>query len=219
MDCVRTRCKLFALEVERLPKRALECNMVSPQAQMGRPRSETTRKAILKAAFRLLRRHAFADIAAQQIAKEARVSTATLYRWWKNKEAILLDAYLATARELLPYGKHGSPAARLQKHTIRIAEFLNGADGRVFLRLLLAIQEDPALQKAFYENVFLPRRTEGCNVVKEAVAAGELPLTVDPDLTINLLIGSQLLPALLGQRLTAEYAKKVFKVVCSTGQA
>lgn len=180
---------------------------------MGRPRSEKTRKAILKAAFRLLKRHGFADIAAHEIAKEARVSTATLYRWWKNKEEILLDAYLETARELLPYGKRGSPVARLQKYTIRFAEFLNSADGRVFVTLLLAIHEDPILQRAFYEKVFLPRRAEGCNVVEEAVRAGELPHTVDPDLTINLLIGSQILPALLGRQLSAEYAKKIFNFV------
>lgn len=185
------------------------------KAHIGRPRSEKTRQAILKAAFRLLRRHGFVDITAQQIANEAGVSTATLYRWWKNKESILLDAYLETARELLPYGKRGSPAVRLKKYVIGIAEFLNGPDGRVFLRLLSAIQENPFLRKAFYEKVFLPRRTEGSNVVKEAVLAGELPRTLDPDLAINLLIGSQLLPALLGQRLTAEYARRVFEMVCS----
>jgi AcrR family transcriptional regulator len=196
-------------------KPALERNAVPPKAHIGRPRSEKTRKAILRAAFRLLRRHGFVDIAAQQIAKEARVSTATLYRWWKNKESILLDAYLATARDLLPYGKRGTPAVRLKIYAIRIAEFLNSPDGRVFLRLLLAIQESPALRKAFYEKVFVPRRTEGCNLVKEAVVAGELPPTVDPDLIINLLIASQLLPALLGQHLTAEYAAMVFELVCS----
>lgn len=180
---------------------------------MGRPRSEKTRKAILKAAFRLLKQYGFEDIATQQIAKEAGVSTATVYRWWKNKQAILLEAYLETTRELLPYGKRGSPLARLRKYTLRIAEFLKSEDGRVFLRLLLAIQGRPVLRKAFYENVFMPRRAEGCNVVLEAVKAGELPDTVDPDLTINLLIGSQILPALLGQKVSRESAERAFQMV------
>jgi hypothetical protein len=94
---------------------------------------------------------------------------------------------------------------------------LNGANGRVFLRLLSAIQDNPTLQRAFYENVFLPRRAEGCKVMREAIAAGELPPSVDPDLAINLLIGSQLLPALLGQHLTKEYAKQVFDFVLARG--
>jgi AcrR family transcriptional regulator len=180
---------------------------------MGRPRSEKTRKAILKAAFRLLKEHGFDGVASQQIAKEAGVSTATLYRWWKNKQAILLDAYLETTRELVPYGGRGSPLARLRNYTIRIAEFLKSEDGRVFLRLMLAIQDNPALRKAFYENVFLPRRAEGCKVVLEAIAAGELPATVDPDLIINLLIGPQILPALLGQAQNAKSAEKLFNFV------
>ena len=183
---------------------------------MGRPRSEKTRKIILKTAYRLLKEHGFEAVANHQIAKEAGVSTATLYRWWKNKQSILLDAYLETTRELLPYGKHGSPLARLRNYTVRIAEFLKSEDGRVFLRLLLAIQDSPVLRKAFYEDVFLPRRAEGCRVVREAIAAGELPDTVDPDLIINLLIGPQILPALLGQDLSAKSAKKIFDLVIKT---
>jgi AcrR family transcriptional regulator len=184
-----------------------------PVRPTGRPRSEKTRKAILKAAFRLLKKHGFEGVANQQIAKEAGVSTATLYRWWKNKQAILLDAYLETTRELLPYGRRGGPLVRLRSYTIRIAEFLKSEDGRVFLRLMLAIQDNPALRKAFYENVFLPRRAEGCRVVQEAIAAGELPDTVDPDFIINQLIGPQILPALLGQDLSARSAEKIFDFV------
>ncbi len=182
----------------------------------GRPRSEKTRKAILKTAFRLLKQKGFDGVSSQQIAREAGVSTATLYRWWKNKQAILLDAYLETTRELLPYGRRGTPLARLRNYTIRIAEFLKSDGGRVFLRLMLAIQDNPALRKAFYENVFLPRRAEGRAVVQEAVAAGELPDTVDPDFMINLLIGPQILPALLGQDLSADFAEKIFNFVLQT---
>jgi AcrR family transcriptional regulator len=180
---------------------------------MGRPRSEKTRKAILKTAFRLLKEHGFEGVSNQQIAGEAGVSTATLYRWWKNKQAILLDAYLETTRELLPYGKRGSPLARLRNYAIRITAFLKSEDGRVFLRLMLAIQDNPVLRKAFYENVFLPRRAEGCKLVQEAINAGELRDTVDPDFIINLLIGPQILPALLGRDLDTKSAERIFDFV------
>ncbi len=180
---------------------------------MGRPRSEKTRKAILKAAFRLLKKQGFEGVSNQQIAREAGVSTATLYRWWDNKQAILLDAYLETTRELLPYGKSGSPLKRLRNYTIRMSEFLKSEDGRVFLRLMLGIQDSPILRKAFYQKVFLPRRAEGCKVVQEAIAAGELPDTVDPDFLINVLLGPQILPALLGQELGTDSAQRIFDFV------
>jgi AcrR family transcriptional regulator len=179
----------------------------------GRPRSEKTRKAILKAAFRLLKQDGFDGVSTQQIAIEAGVSTATLYRWWDNKQAILLEAYLETTRDILPHETRGSPLARLRTYTLRIAEFLKSANGSVFLRLLLAIQDDPALREGFYENVFLPRRAEGCAIVEDAINSGELPDSIQPDFIINQLIGPQVLRALLGQELNAKYAQRIFDYV------
>ena len=185
----------------------------------GRPRSEKTRQAILKAAFHLLKQEGFGGVSTQQIAVEAGVSTATLYRWWDNKQAILLDAYLETTRDLLPSRKIGSPLARLRTYTLRIAQFLKNENGRVFLRLLLAIQDDPALRKGFYEDVFLPRRAEGCAIVEEAIAHSELPDRVDPDFLINQLIGPQVLRALLGQDLGAKYAQRIFDSVIKAARS
>ena len=202
----------------RASRSALGSSRGSLKRTSGRPRSEKTRQAILKAAFHLLKREGFVGVTTQQIAIEAGVSTATLYRWWDNKQAILLDAYLETTRDLLPTAKSGSPLARLRKYTLRIAEFLKSEKGCVFLRLLLAIQDDPALRKGFYEDVFLPRRAEGCTVVQEAIDAGELPKTVVPDFIINLLIGPQVLRALLGQDLSAKYAQRIFDSVITSAQ-
>ena len=199
--------------------RASRSSKRSTKRASGRPRSEKTRKAILKAAFDLLKREGFDGVSTQQIAIEAVVSTATLYRWWDNKQAILLDAYLETTRDLLPSRKTGSPLARLRTYTLRIAQFLKSENGRVFLRLLLAIQDDPALRKGFYQNVFLPRRAEGCALVEEAIAAGELPDRVDPDFLINQLIGPQVLRALLAQDLSATYAQRIFDSVIKAARS
>ena len=179
----------------------------------GRPRSERTRRAILNTAFGLLKKRGFNDVSMQQIAVQAGVSTATLYRWWDNKHAILLEAYLEKTRALLPYGKSGSPLARLRKYCLRVVEFLKSEKGQVFLRLMLAIQDDPVLRRAFYEKVFLPRRGEGRAVVQEAIAAGELPGTADPDCMINLLIGPLILPALLGQEISPRVAERMFDFI------
>ena len=191
---------------------ALRTSVLSSRTA-GRPRCEKTRKAILKAAFILLKRNGFSGVSTQQIAIEAGVSTATLYRWWDNKQAILLEAYLETTRDILPRGKRGSPLGRLRTYTLRIAEFLRSPNGTVFLRLLLAIQDDAALRKGFYEKVFLPRRAEGCAIVEDAMNAGELPGSVHPDFLINQLIGPQVLRALLGQELNASYAQRIFDSV------
>jgi AcrR family transcriptional regulator len=186
---------------------------VDSAARIGRPRSEKTRQAILKAAFRLLRKHNFEAVTNQQIAKAAGVSSATLYRWWESKEAVLLEAYLETTRQLLPYGTRGSPLKRLRRYTLRVAEFLRSPDGHVFLRLMIAIQDNAKLRKDFYEKVFVPRRAEGCQVVRDAVSAGELPEWIDPDLLINALIGPLILPALMGRYSEVAAAEKLFDFV------
>jgi AcrR family transcriptional regulator len=184
-----------------------------PKRTAGRPRSEKTRRAILKSAFRLLKEHGFADVSMQQIVADAGVSTATLYRWWKNKHEILLEAYLEMMGELLPSRNRFTPLKRLQKYTVRVAAFLQSENGRVFLKLLMAIQEDRELYDAFCEKVFQPRRAEGCKAVLEAMEAGDFPSIVDPDFVIDLLIGPQILRAMLGKDVTADFAAKVFEFV------
>jgi AcrR family transcriptional regulator len=184
-----------------------------PKRTAGRPRSEKTRRAILKSAFRLLKEHGFAAVSMQQIVADAGVSTATLYRWWKNKHEILLEAYLEMVGELLPSRKRFTPLKRLQKYTVRVAAFLRSENGRVFMKLLMAIQEDRELYDAFCEKVLQPRRAEGCWAVREAMEAGDFPSIVDPDFVIDLLIGPQILRALLGRDVTADFAARVFEFV------
>ena len=184
----------------------------------GRPRSEKARKAILLSAFRLLRERGFEGVSMQEIAAAAGVSTATLYRWWDNKHAILLDAYLERTRDLLPSQGELTPIERLREYTKRIAVFLRRQNGRVFLRLLMAIQEDDALYSAFYERVYRPRHAEGCAVVQAAIDAGELPETVDPQLLIRLLIGPQVLSALLGLEVSTNSAERIFDSVVQAQQ-
>ena len=191
----------------------------SSKRTAGRPRSEKTRRAILNSAFRLLKEHGFEGVSAQQIAADAGVSTATLYRWWKNKHEILLEAYLERTDRLLPSRSHSTPLARLREYTIRLAEFLESENGRVFLQLLMAIQEDRELYTAFYEQVFQPRRAEGCQVVRDAMAAGELHSSTDPDFLIDLLVGPQVLRALLGQEVGPARARTLFDCVISACRA
>ena len=194
-------------------KRSAHSKSSLPKRSAGRPRSEKTRRAILKSAFRLLKKHGFADVSMQQIVTDAGVSTATLYRWWKNKREILLEAYLEMMGDLLPSRNRFPPLRRLQEYTMRIAAFLRSENGQVFIKLLMAIQEDRELYDTFYEKVFQPRRAEGAAVVREAVAAGDLPPTVDPDLIIDLLVGPQILRALLGKAVTSDFAASIFEFV------
>jgi AcrR family transcriptional regulator len=52
----------------------------------------STRGAILQATLRLLEHHGYTGITTEAIAAEARVSKATIYRHWRSKEKIVVDA-------------------------------------------------------------------------------------------------------------------------------
>src|SRR5258707_7339689 len=85
----------------------------------GRPRSDAAKEAILRAAYHLLKKRGIASVSAQELARQAGVSTATLYRWWKSKEAVMLDAFLARVKPALAPPLEGSPLERLHQNVVR----------------------------------------------------------------------------------------------------
>lgn len=182
----------------------------------GRPRSESARISILTAAYRLLKERPVQDVCAHDIAAEAGVSTATLYRWWPRKEAILLDAFLEVFSERVSNRPQASPLARLRERTVLSARFLRSEDGRVLARLMGAIQSDTQLRSAFLERFYRPRTTAGSQIVKDAIEAGELPPTTNARMLIEAIYGPQYLRLMIGETpLTDAEAARFFDLAIS----
>src|SRR4029450_11784995 len=58
----------------------------------GRPRSDRAQNAILEAAAELLLAPDGDAVSMDAVAERASVSKATIYRWWRSKETLTLDA-------------------------------------------------------------------------------------------------------------------------------
>ncbi|RYH07587.1 TetR/AcrR family transcriptional regulator [Tropicimonas sp. IMCC6043] len=58
----------------------------------GRPRSERSKAAIHAAVRKLLLKDGYANLTIEAVAQEAGVSKATIYRWWKTKGELVLEA-------------------------------------------------------------------------------------------------------------------------------
>ena len=167
------------------------------KSSAGRPRSETSRLALLEAAYSLMKEHPVSAISTQQVANMAGVSTATVYRWWPTKESLLLEAFLHVKEREMPMREDGSPLERMREHAISAGKFFEGENGRVAARILMAIQDDKSLREAFTEQLYLPQSSRMMKVARQAVEAGELPPATDLKLFLDMLFGSCLVRLLM----------------------
>src|SRR5258706_615022 len=151
----------------------------------GGPRSDASKQAVLRAAYRLLKKRGIASVSAQELARQAGVSTATLYRWWKSKEAVMLDAFLARVKPALAPPLEGSPLERLHQSVVRGAAWLHSKDAPVAVLLISDVQADPLLRPLFLERFYLLRPAMNVDLVLQAIAAGQLPRRTDADLVIE----------------------------------
>lgn len=155
----------------------------------GRPRSEQARQEILETAYKLLRDKGFNAVGSHEIAQAAGVSSATLYRWWKSKEEILLDACFEYMRPVLAIPETGSALTRLRRYVLRAREFLASEEGTILARILTGIYEDVQLRRMFLERYVDQRRQIQRGIIEDAINLGELKPTTDPELLIDLLSG------------------------------
>ncbi|GAA2634791.1 TetR/AcrR family transcriptional regulator [Streptomyces spororaveus] len=109
---------------------------------------------MLNAADDLLVEQGFAATTIEGIAARAGVAKQTIYRWWKSKVEILLDALTDDALEGLAWAEPAGTASEdLTAHLHRVADFFQEPAGQVLQALLGHAQLDKeaatALRKAF----------------------------------------------------------------------
>ena len=117
------------------------------------------------------------------------VFTATLYRWWDTKEALIFDACCEHVEAAQSYDRQGSPLARLRRRIMGRADYLRTRQAKVMARLITAIYGNAKLQRTFLDRFYLPRRQANVELIKEAIACGELRADTNPELLVDALHG------------------------------
>jgi AcrR family transcriptional regulator len=164
----------------------------------GRPRSEGCRQKILSAADTLLERDSFARMSVDAIAQLAGVSKATIYRWWPNKAAIVMEALLASTEADIHVAESAFPEGDLIARIRRTIGLFHGPKGRVLSSLIAEAQFDPELAEAYRQRLLGPRRTAVRNAIERMIAIGRLDPDLDMDMAIDLLLGPLYQRLLLG---------------------
>jgi len=142
-------------------------------------RSEQSRQAILQSTMKLLDEREPGSMSVQQlsierIAREAGVSKTTIYRWWPDKAAVIIDTFLenhilrTSMREDLP------PLEALREHVVALAAVYAGHEGRLMAQLLAESQYDPATLEEFKAQFWRPRREVVSRVIERAIEEGSI---------------------------------------------
>lgn len=187
---------------------------------VGRPRSQSSRLAILETAFQHLRTKPFASISPLHIANEAGVSSATVYRWWPTKEALLLDAALDKLDPQLILKTEGEPLERLRDYVLKVSRIFIGEYGIVIARIITAIQDNPTLRREFLRRIWAPRDKEARALVEEAINEGTLPPGMDIGAFLDAIYGPLVSRLLVRHESMDEaFVHTIFDVVVSGTQA
>jgi AcrR family transcriptional regulator len=186
-----------------LKEQAEELNHRGP----GRPRCEVTKSRILEAALELLEETAFGEITTDAIAERAVASKATIYRWWSNKEEVLIEALREAVAQELPFPNTGNLREDIRVQLRNFIKLLTGRRGRIFKAFIAAAQSDPEVAQVF-ERVWRKPRRAAAKAVLEHHRGSDLRENTDLDLAMDVLYGPLYYRLLVGHLpLSEKYAE------------
>lgn len=180
----------------------------------GRPRSEVSHEAILSAVLDLLRKEGYQGITIEGVARHAGVGKQTIYRWWRCRAEIVLEAYANHAASKVPVPDSGEVRADLETFLSTAFCRLNKVTGGI-MRGLMA---DAVLDADFggiLRDVFLLRRRQALSeILRRGVARGELRTDVDLDVVIDLISGAMWFRLMVQHgKLDVTFARELAKLV------
>lgn len=185
-----------------------------PKGSPGRPRSEQARTAILRSALRLLGKNGFSNLTIEDVAADAGVGKATVYRWWPHKAALIADAFASSATRKLHFPDTGSLRTDMSQQMRQLVKVFLSRRGRIVSAILAGGQSDNDLIAAFRERFLWPRRHEAYATLRRGIERGELPKNVDMDLLLDSLYGPIYMRFLIRHaKLTADFVDALCELV------
>lgn len=149
-------------------------------------RSEQSRQAILSATIRLLDERDPGSVSVQglsieRIAREAGVSKTTIYRWWPNKAAVIIDTFLENHILATPVRDDLPAIDALRDHLIALGAVYSGREGRLMAQLIAESQYDASTLDEFKKHFWRPRRDAVNKLIERAVEEGSIRSDISAD--------------------------------------
>lgn len=120
------------------------------------------------------------------IAARAGTHETSIYRRWKTRENLVLDALLSRSAAALPVPDTGSIRKDLITLLRRLSDYLSSPTGTALLQAAGLPVDDGLAQsrRAFWAERLAAHRV----IIERAVERGELPRRTDPQLLLEMLV-------------------------------
>jgi AcrR family transcriptional regulator len=183
----------------------------SVKRSAGRPRDPAITEAITEAARRLLAEEGFARMSVERLATEAGVGKPAIYRRFRTKAAIVAAAI---EDELPPLevpdaGDTEAEARQLWDRGLPV----NGLPYISLVGGLIAEHKrHPELIQAFRDNVLVPRREVGRQVIVRGQGRGHIRPELDPVLVVDSLVGPYFARVFAGLHTSAAWREQAFQM-------
>jgi len=144
-------------------------------------------EAICEAVFELLSEVGYDRMSMDAVATRARASKATIYRAWPNKPDLVKEALTHRFGETPEAPETGSLRGDLIAILTGACQLANGMDGAVMTGLLTAATRNAELSRTLHQLVYETKHPVHVQIIKAAVARGELPADASADLLHEVL--------------------------------
>ncbi|MCU1374642.1 MAG: TetR family transcriptional regulator [Actinomycetia bacterium] len=184
----------------------------------GRQRSQAADDAILTATLDVLRQHGYQALTISAVIERSGVSSATLYRRWPDKQALVVAA-LRTLTADLTCSDTGTLAGDVESLVKRMARAMATPDD-LFAVLATEVKHNDELRAMNRVAFIEPRLGQVKAILDRAVARGELVDRPADDVALSLITGPLYHRAfVLGEKLTPSFQRTVVHhVLAGLGQ-
>ncbi len=155
----------------------------------GRPRSERSRKAILNSTNKLLLHMSVQELSIEAIAKKAKVGKTTIYRWWPNKTAVVMDALINQPGMQAPMPTPANDSEAVVMQLEKLIRLLHSHNGTTIAQLFSEAQASEKSQKIFENNFLAPLIDAIQYSIDEGKKKGEFRKDLNTKMAIDMLCG------------------------------
>jgi AcrR family transcriptional regulator len=187
-----------------------------PRRRLG-GRSARVQTAVFEATLELLQEQGYGALSFAAIAQRAGIHKTSLYRRWKTKEQLVLDAVENRMTKDFPLPDTGTLRSDLIQLVQYFSAFLWSPVGQAFLQMAPVSGSAPSVG-AFPKNYWQHRYPYLRPLFDRAIARGELSPQTDFQLLFEMLLGVLFVRAfMLGESLDETLADRIVDLMLAGG--